>query len=418
MFRLSLVILRLVWEHTFVQSDETSMTIEQLEREIAVACADLSARVARWLALVAEFDRRGGARRWGFRGTAEWLAWQCGLGRRAARDHVRVARALTTRPLIRAAFATGELSYSKVRAITRAPEGEDEAGLLELARSASAGQLERTVRALRSMPSADVDVANAAHARRSVDWWWEPDGSLAFSGRLPAHEGAAFVEAVESGAASLHGGPGSETVTPPPLGARRADALAEIMLSGAPRAQVVVHVDEPALACTARTAEARDGEICHIEDGPAIPSETARRLACDSEVVVARADDGGIDYGRKRRVVSPPLRASLERRDGCCRYPGCDRRHGLHAHHVRHWIHGGRTDRENLVLLCRYHHRLVHEEGFTVERSPSLGFRFMRPDGLVVPELREAAVTRPRNAKRAARRPPSREVVLSRAGAT
>src|SRR4051794_31434119 len=109
--------------------------IDRLEADIASLAADLARRLERWLALVAEFDRRGGARRSGFRGTAEWLAWRCGLTQRTARDHVRVARALGERPLVREGLASGALSYSKVRALARAPVGEDEAALVRLARS-------------------------------------------------------------------------------------------------------------------------------------------------------------------------------------------------------------------------------------------------------------------------------------------
>src|SRR6266542_1145173 len=110
-------------------NDLDEITIERLEQDIARLCGELSQRLEHWLMLVAEFDRRGGARRWGFRGTAGWLAWHCGLSVRAARDHVRVARGLLERPLIRSAFASGELSYSKIRALTRAPVSEDEAPL-------------------------------------------------------------------------------------------------------------------------------------------------------------------------------------------------------------------------------------------------------------------------------------------------
>lgn len=360
------------------------LSLDRLEADIARLAVELTRQLAHWLMLVAEFDRRGGARRSGFRGTSEWLAWRCGLSRRAARDHVRVARGLRERPLVRSAFATGELSYSKLRAITRAPACEDEAALLDLARSTTAAHLERKVSALRSAPSAGMDVAVAGHARRFVEWWWEPDGSLSLRARLPADDGAAFVETVETAAAAMHEpAPGAEL--PPPLGARRADALAEIVVSGAPRAQVVVHVDPPALACTAEQASERQGDVCRLESGPAIPSETARRLACDAELVVARSGgDGASDYGRRRRVVPPALRNSLERRDEGCRFPGCDRRHDLHAHHVTHWAHGGRTNRDNLVLLCRFHHRLVHEDGFFVRRLPGGDFAFSRPDGRVI----------------------------------
>jgi hypothetical protein len=141
------------------------------------------------------------------------------------------------------------------------------------------------------------------------------------------------------------------------------------------------------LSCTATDEEERAGEVCALEDGPAVASETARRLACDAEIVVAqRGPDGAIDHGRKRRVVSPALRTSLERRDGHCRFPGCSRRHGAQAHHVVHWAHGGPTDKDNLVLLCRFHHRLVHEEGFTIAREGGT-LSFVRPDGRPVPQV-------------------------------
>jgi hypothetical protein len=389
------------------ENDVTRIPLTRLEADITSLAADLARRLERWLSLVAEFDRRGGARRWGFRGTAEWLAWQCGLTQRTARDHVRVARALTERPLVREGLAGGELSYSKVRALSRAPAGEDEAALVALAHSASAGEVERVVRQMRSAPSAGVEMANRAHARRFVDWSWEPDGSLSIRGRLRAEDGAAFIEMIETAAAALHGPPApreplaDERDQPapadlhdrPPLGARRADALAELALSGSPRTQVVVHVDQDALPCTATAAAERAGTTCELEDGPAIPSETARRLSCDGELVLARqADDGAIDYGRKRRVVPAPLRTVLERRDRHCRFPGCEHRHDLHAHHVRHWAHGGTTRKDNLVLMCRFHHRLVHEDGFTVHRARDGTFDFRRPDRRRVPDAPVHAV--------------------------
>ncbi len=364
------------------------LSVEALEAEIAALARELSVRLQRWLQLVAEFDRRGGGRRWGFRGTAEWLAATCAIGLRAAREHVRVARRLDQCPLVREAFSSGELSYSKVRAITRAPDGEDEAALVDLARASTAGELEHAVRGLRTAASAQLAVANLAHARRYVDWRWEDDGSLSFRGRLVGDDAAAFVEAIETGAVALHASPGPAQAGPfatPSQGAQRADALAEIVLSGCPRTQVVLHVDDAALACTAAAGQPPAGDICAFEDAPALPSQTARRVACDGEITPAKpAGDGCYDYGRARRVVSAPLRRALQRRDRRCRFPACDRRHGLHAHHIRHWAHGGATDRDNLILLCRFHHRLVHEDGFTIAtRGSELVFR--RPDGRPLP---------------------------------
>jgi hypothetical protein len=146
----------------------TRLSNDVLEREIAQYAQEITRRMARWLQLVAEHDRRGGARRWGFRGTGEWLSWCCGISPRAARDHVRVARALTERPQIAAAFAAGMVSYSKVRALTRVSLQEDETALLEIAARTTASGLERYVAQLRSAPSGSVDAANEVHARRHV----------------------------------------------------------------------------------------------------------------------------------------------------------------------------------------------------------------------------------------------------------
>ncbi len=329
----------------------------------------MRSQIAEWLGLVAEFDARGCVANTRFRGTAEWLAWTCGLTARTARDHVRVARRLPEMPLVAAAFTAGELSYSQVRAITRAAPFHDEVALLEVALRSTTAQLERHVRALRSASSADPDVADASYARRCVEWFFDHDGTLRFYGRLTAEAGAAFVEAVETAAAALHPDPipderngGSRRAS---RTARRADALSEIALSGSPRIQLVLHADLAALACRATGDEPRGGTVCALDDGPAIPSELARRLCCDADVSVA-----GVNLGRTQRVVTPALRRALEARDGrVCAMPGCDRRHGLAGHHILHWARGGTTDLHNLVLLCTFHHRLFHEGGFSMRRT-------------------------------------------------
>lgn len=368
-------------EHVFVVGELREMTEERLEADIANLAMEIERCMGRWLSLVAEFDRRGAAPASGFRGTAEWLAWRCGLDLRTARDHVRVARRLEEWTEMRAAHAVGELSYSKLRALSRVPVDADESALVARAQQMTAARLEQTVRSMRSAPSADLDVANAAHERRYLDWCWDDDGSLRIHGRLGPDEGAALVEALESAAEILHPLPEPEDDVPsarPPLKARRADALTEMVFSGSPRAAVVLHVDMDSLACTALGDAPKAGEVCALQDGPAVPSETARRLTCDGEVVS--------DEGRRRRVVSPPLKRSLERRDRCCRFPGCVRRHGLHAHHLEHWAHGGGTDKGNLVLLCRFHHRAVHEGGFSVAIEDG-AHAFRRPDGRLLSEV-------------------------------
>ena len=162
----------------------SELTVERLEADIADGAMEIEQCLARWLPLVAEFDRREAAPAAGFRGTAEWLAWRCGLDLRTAREHVRVAQQLEEWKEMRTAHLEGQLSYSKLRALSRAPVDADESALVDRARAVTAARLEQTVRSLRSAPSADVDVANAAHERRYLNWHWDDDGSLRIHGSL------------------------------------------------------------------------------------------------------------------------------------------------------------------------------------------------------------------------------------------
>ena len=137
--------------------------------------------------------------------------------------------------------------------------------------------------------------------------------------------------------------------------------------SAAERGQVVVQVEATALA-----SEGEGG--CSLEDGPALAPETARRLACDASV---------LDHGRKTRTIRPLLRRALKARDRGCRFPGCENHRFVDAHHIRHWARGGETKLANLVLLCRRHHRFVHEGGYSVDETIS----FRDPWGGVIPDV-------------------------------
>jgi hypothetical protein len=129
----------------------------------------------------------------------------------------------------------------------------------------------------------------------------------------------------------------------------------------------------------------RDGTAgqCEIEDGPSVPAETARRLACDCSVVMVLENDKGepLNVGRRTRSIPPALRRALNARDRGCRFPGCTHTRYVDAHHVHHWAHGGETKPSNLVTLCRFHHRKVHEGGVIVQSLDDGAFRFVRPDG-------------------------------------
>jgi hypothetical protein len=175
-----------------------------------------------------------------------------------------------------------------------------------------------------------------------------------------------------------------------PAAARRADALvlmAETVLargiaplSAGDRHLVTVHIDERVLR-----EETTDGR-CELEDGVTLPPATVRRLCCDGALVaiVEEANGDALDVGRKTRAIPSAMRRALDARDRGCRFPGCDNTRFVDAHHIHHWVHGGETKLDNLVLLCRRHHRAVHEDGFRVEREADC-IRFLRPNGCVVP---------------------------------
>jgi hypothetical protein len=172
----------------------------------------------------------------------------------------------------------------------------------------------------------------------------------------------------------------------PSRGARRADALVRISesflqhgaeaLNGGDRQQIVLHVDVETLrdGCAGR---------CEIEDGPSMPAETARRLACDASIVSVLENEDGepLNVGRKTRSIPPALRRALNSRDRGCRFPGCSNTRYVDAHHIHHWANGGETKLSNLVQLCRFHHRQVHEGRVGVQVLDDGAVRFVRPNG-------------------------------------
>lgn len=351
---------------------------QALGNEITELCSYLYAAEYQLLLKIREFDENGYWGGPGLASCAHWLNFKCGMGMNAARERVRVARALPELPKIAAAFETGTVSYSKVRAMTRVATPENEDFLLNIARHGTAYHVETLVRKYRRVQTQrEVDTANAIHVRREVTYYWDEDGALVIHGRLPAEQGALVLKALEMQMEkdfheSPQGGVSAETSEEPelrsPVGARRADALAEIAEtymnskpvanSTAGRYQVIVHVSE---------------EATNLDDGPHVSAETSRRLGCDCTVVPIKEDANGElrSIGRRSRLVPLAIRRALRLRDDGCRFPGCTRRQFVDAHHIEHWSEGGETSLENLVQLCRQHHRLVHEGGFSCERTES-----------------------------------------------
>ncbi len=374
--------------------------LDRLGDEIAELSAHLDAASARLLTLIREFDARGG---WnsGFSSCAAWLGWRVGLDLGAARERVRVARALGTLPRLAEALACGELSYAKVRALTRVATPETEARLLAVGRAGTTAHIERIVRGWRRMDrQAEARQATRQHAERGLHVYPDEDGTVLVRGRLAPEVGALLIRALDAARETLYqrarvtagASPPDPTMAAPTRAQQQADALALLAETalhheidpGAPgeRYQVVVHVDAAVLADPEQPGQSV------LEEGSHVSAETSRRLACDASRVVMQHDDEGrlLEVGARTRTIPPALRRALLHRDRTCRFPGCHIRVGQ-GHHVRHWAQGGPTTLGNLILLCRRHHHAVHEEGYRVSRGSDGTFDFRRPDGRLLPEV-------------------------------
>src|SRR5436309_2919785 len=375
--------------------------LDRLGDEIAELSAHLEAATARLLDLIRQFDARGG---WGngFRSCAHWLSWRVGLDIGAAREKVRVARALGTLPRLARALARGELSYAKVRALTRVAMPETEERLLGVGRAGTAEHVELIVRGWRRVDrNAEARETATRHRSRALHVYRDDDGMFRLRGRLEPEVGELLMQALAAARETLYqrthrtfvgAGCTPDVEDPPTFEQQQADALALLAETalhhgidpGAPgeRYQVVVHVDAPALA----DPDAPGQSV--LDNGEHVSAETSRRLACDaSRVVMKHARDGRVvEVAARTRTIPPALRRALHRRDRGCRFAGCGARFGQ-GHHIRHWAQGGPTTLSNITMLCRRHHRAVHEEGYQVDREPDGELRFRRPDGRVFREV-------------------------------
>jgi len=379
-------------------SELTALDLDRLGDEIAKLSAHLDAASARLLDLIREFDAREGWNN-GFRSCAHWLAWRAGIELGAARERVRVARALGGLPRLAAALVGGELSYAKVRALTRVATPETEERLLAVGKAATACHVERIVRGWRRVDQlAEARETEARHKSRALHLYQDADGMVIVRGRLTPEQGAVLILALSAARETLFRRARGSEDTPaercptPSTEQERADALALVAESAlhqgidpgtsGERYQVVVHVDAPVLAHPAAPGQSI------LDGGTHVSAETSRRLACAATRVIMRHDEDGrvTEVGVRTRAIPPALRRALHHRDGGCRFPGCGVRIGQ-GHHIRHWANGGPTTLSNLTMLCRLHHRAVHEEGFHVERQPDGTLRFRRPDSRVLPDV-------------------------------
>jgi hypothetical protein len=350
--------------------DVESLDVASLGGELVELRRAADRLEAEFVRRLASFDRRGGADA-EVLPTSAWLRHRCRLSAGAATARVMLARRLAGLPETTAAFAAGDIGLDHARTIAlvretpaRAAVAAAEAEIVDYARRVSPAETARLIRHVVHAASPEVAVRDAArlHDGRWLSLSETFEGAWAVDGLLDPEAGATL-------RAALHAAGGVRGADDPRTAAQaRADALAELARGaldggGLPGAGG----ERPHLTVTVglATLEARAGSpATELGWGGTLCGEAARRLACDATVtrVITGGDSLPLDVGRTTRVVPPPLRRALELRDRGCAWPGCDRPPPwTDAHHITHWADNGPTSLENLVLLCRRHHRAVHE---------------------------------------------------------
>jgi hypothetical protein len=325
---------------------------------------------------IALADRAEAWRDSGARDMAHWLAMRYGISEWKARRWIAAAYALEHLPRTSEAFVSGSLGLDKVVELTRFATPGTEDRLLRWAERVSCAAIRHRgdLEARRQ-----IEEVQQAEQRRFLQYWYTED-SFGLRGELPAAQGAIVAKALERVAETIPVMPGAEE-DPYPADARRADALVALCSAriGADpdpdRATVVIHAQLEGLM---------DGSGgCEIEGGPVIHPETARRLLCSARVQTVIEDSRGevIGLGRMRREPPAWMVRQLTHRDRGCRFPGCGIRRFAQAHHLQWWSRGGRTELENLALVCSFHHTLVHELGWSISREEDGELGWFQPDG-------------------------------------
>ena len=378
-----------------MQAPDDQAELLAAQDEVMQISSAIAAGQARILHLIAKH----GDRLTGGDDPANWLAWAAGLKPSTAKRHVRLAERLVELPQIKDSFGKGEISFEKTETIAKIASPDTEADLVIWAKNGLCSQL-ATISSGFRRAKISIQGAEAAQRDRSLNYHYTDDGMFRLRAQMPAEQGAIVAAAIEAAEQMLweeertfqdqeldgsqdraqgwYKGHGA--------GARRADgllAMAETFMehglsdSTSDRVRVMVHVDVAAL-------KGEPGGTAELDDGAGISTETARRLACDCSLLTMWERDGvQLDLGRAKRTISPSLRRALMARDRHCVFPGCTNKRRLDGHHVEHWVDDGETEPENVTMLCRRHHRLMHEGRFTMTFDGKLA-RFFRPDGTEV----------------------------------
>lgn len=347
-----------------------------------------SAALARVCELIGVVDTRQSWMAYGARSLTDWVAVRLRIRHGMVVRLAGVSRRLVDLPLLAEHFAAGGLSMDQVDAISRIATPATEEELIAKAKGLTNGALERMARRERGVGE---DEAKSLWARRRLVRQWNLDESeLDFHGRLPGDAGRIFDQAIESRVDEM--GPNPETGMFDLYQTRSADALTELAATdgggdGSP-SHVSIFADLQALTTT-------DAGTAFLDNTAPIPNTTAQRLACDA-VVESIIKDGRqvVGVGRRSRKIPGWLRRLVIERDGgVCQHPGCRNARWLQVHHIVPWADGGATDLDNLILLCGFHHRYVHEHDWHITGPPESRV-FRQPDWTPYPTPRPALDTR------------------------
>ena len=324
------------------------------------------------------FDARGGAAAEHTLSTQAWVRQHCLVSQTTAKGRLAVARRARTSDALRDAMSTGAIGFAHALVITRAldvlpPEAVGPAAeiLVATARGADPSHLRRIADTIREAvaPQTLVTDTESVRDRRFLNISETLDGMFSIDGLLDPEAGALALAAVRALATPL--GPDDSRTAQQ----RRADGFTEAIRAGLDAGTLPVTGGErPHLHLVVDFGRFLDGEtpVAYTPTDSALAGETVRRILCDAQVtrIVTLGPSEVLDVGRATRTIPSAIRRALAIRDGGCVGHGCDRPPAFtDGHHVVHWCDGGATSLDNLALLCRSHHDLVHSGGWVLVRN-------------------------------------------------
>ena len=384
---------------------------QAIEQRLKSLNSDITCAQADLLELLVRFDERQGWKPSGAKHCAAWMNVQLGISLQLGWEYLRVGRQLRELPVITALFRAGQLTWSKVRLLSRVADSENESLLCHAALDASVSQVERLCHAYRwAEHDEDGEEGRKSENAQALRQWdtralrWDHDstGNVRISLSLPPDTAQAFLNSVEYTLGQL-------APSDAGMAQRRADAavlMAENNLQSAGREiatadryQVIVSVDAAELSSNGSTntqstdaltthtkcaSKSTESDCCSTDKRippkraillgassgtSTLAKDTARRIACDCSVsTIINRKGEPVDVGQKTRIWPAAMARAVKARDQQCVYPGCTQSQHLQIHHIVHWADGGATAIDNAASLCSFHHTRVHEGGYRIER--------------------------------------------------